>query len=58
MTTEHDITPKEYTSQSQQQPHEVNLLKIGLLFIGLGISAYITYRVSRSIMQEISADIA
>lgn len=55
MTTEHDITPKEYTSQSQQ-PREVNLLKIGLLFIGLGISAYITYTVSRSIMREISAN--
>ena len=56
MTTKHDITPKEYTSQSQQ-PHEVNLLKVGLLFIGLGISAYVTYTVSRQIMREITTDI-
>jgi len=41
----------------QQPPHETDVLKLTLLFIGLGITAYIGYRFTRGIAHEISTQI-
>ena len=44
------------TTQQPQQQKDV--LKIVFLFAALGVSAYITYRISRSLAQEITNEIA
>ena len=41
----------------QQQQQSRNILKIVFLFAALGLSAYITYRISRSLAQEITDEI-
>ncbi len=41
----------------QQPPHNIDMLKVTLLFIGLGITAYIGFRFTRSIAHEISNEI-
>lgn len=47
---------KSITTQQPQQQKDV--LKIVFLFAALGVSAYITYRISRSLAQEITNEIA
>ena len=42
------------TQQSQQQ---IDLLKVTFLFLALGISAYVTYRIGRSLSREITSEI-
>lgn len=45
------------TTQQLQQQQSRNILKIVFLFAALGLSAYITYRISRSLAQEITDEI-
>ena len=41
-----------------QQPHQqIDILKVTFLFLTLGISAYITYRIGRSLSREITSEI-
>lgn len=42
---------------TQQPQHQKDVLKIVFLFAALGVSAYITYRISRSLAQEITNEI-
>ena len=46
------------TTQQLQQQQPRDILKIVFLFAALGVSAYITYRISRSLTQEITNQIA
>jgi hypothetical protein len=41
----------------QQPPHEIDILKLTFLFIGLGLTAYIGFRLTSSIVKEISTQI-
>ncbi len=43
--------------QQPAQSVEVDLVKVAFLFIGLGISAYITYAISKNLMDEISKNL-
>ena len=45
------------TIATQQSQPQGNILKIASLFIALGISVYITYRLSRSLEREITKEI-
>lgn len=51
------IYPDSNIMTKQQPPHDIDILKLTLLFIGLGITAYIGYRFTRRIAQEISTQI-
>jgi len=44
-------------TQQLQQQQSRDILKIVFLFAALGASAYITYRISRSLAQEITNEI-
>ena len=45
------------TQQYQQQSKHPDIVKITVLFIGLGVSAYVTYAISRHLMKEITEQI-
>ena len=42
---------------TQQPQHQTDLLKATFLFLALGVSAYVTYRIGRRISQEITSEI-
>lgn len=42
------------TITTQQPQQQADILKITFLFLALGISAYVTYRISKSLAQEIT----
>ena len=43
-----------YQQNQQPQPQRIDLLKVTFLFLTLGVSAYLTYRISKSLAQEIT----
>ena len=45
------------TITTQQPQQQTDLLKVTFLFLALGISAYITYRIGRSLSKEITSEI-
>ena len=58
MTTNYAPTENIENIQQLRQPsNQINIPKIILLFAALGVSAYVTYRVSRSLSREITKEI-
>ncbi len=53
--------PPKYLQQPpkylQQPPKQVDVVKVIFLFIGLGLSAYVTYAISKHLMTEISENL-
>jgi hypothetical protein len=50
------ITPQQPPKHLQQPPKQVDVVKVIVLFVGLGLSAYVTYAISKHLMTEISAE--
>lgn len=42
----------------QQPPKQVDVAKVIFLFVGLGLSAYVTFAISKHLMTEISENLS